>query len=170
SGFFRDDQDNLVSDAAVRSLATTSGPVTYTCVPPGSGKRMGIDRDRDLDLDGLDNCSGVSNPDQLNTDGDAEGNACDLDDDNDELPDVVETNTGIFVDELNTGSDPLLADSDGDGIDDGEEVQNLWDPNDPSSPGAPSVPLLPVPGVALLMGLLVWIGSRSLKNRKNSPC
>jgi hypothetical protein len=35
-----------------------------------------------------DNCPSVSNSDQLNTDGDALGNACDPDDDNDGFPDV----------------------------------------------------------------------------------
>jgi len=28
------------------------GEVTFTCVPPGSGHRIGIDRDRDGVLDG----------------------------------------------------------------------------------------------------------------------
>ncbi|HSA59200.1 MAG TPA: thrombospondin type 3 repeat-containing protein [bacterium] len=38
--------------------------------------------------DGLDNCPGVPNPDQLNTDGDSEGDVCDDDDDGDGVPDV----------------------------------------------------------------------------------
>ncbi|MBV9216323.1 MAG: thrombospondin type 3 repeat-containing protein [Acidobacteria bacterium] len=46
----------------------------------------------DLDNDGVteppDNCPGVSNPDQLDTDHDGAGNACDSDDDNDGVPDV----------------------------------------------------------------------------------
>lgn len=45
----------------------------------------------DLDGDGvkntLDNCRLVSNPNQTNTDGDVEGNACDADDDNDGIDD-----------------------------------------------------------------------------------
>lgn len=41
------------SDAALRSLATTSGQeLTYTCVPPGSGTRMALDRDLDGRLNG----------------------------------------------------------------------------------------------------------------------
>ncbi|HSC76370.1 MAG TPA: thrombospondin type 3 repeat-containing protein, partial [Pseudomonadales bacterium] len=36
----------------------------------------------------LDNCPSASNPDQLNTDGDAQGNACDTDDDNDGVADA----------------------------------------------------------------------------------
>jgi len=38
----------------------------------------------------LDNCPLNVNEDQLNTDGDAQGNACDWDDDNDGVPDVVD--------------------------------------------------------------------------------
>ncbi len=41
-----------LSDAAVRGLATGKWTVTFTCVPPGSGVRIGIDRDLDGILDG----------------------------------------------------------------------------------------------------------------------
>jgi DNA-binding beta-propeller fold protein YncE len=40
-----------MSDAQVRLLAKAS-PVTYTCVPPGSGFRLGVDRDGDGHRDG----------------------------------------------------------------------------------------------------------------------
>jgi len=49
--------DPLLTDAQVRSFATTPGQeLTYTCVPPGSGIRIGIDRDQDgcLDFDDAD--------------------------------------------------------------------------------------------------------------------
>jgi DNA-binding beta-propeller fold protein YncE len=43
----------LVSDTVLREHAiNTKSPVTYTCVPPGSGRRIGIDRDSDGNLDG----------------------------------------------------------------------------------------------------------------------
>jgi hypothetical protein len=45
------------------------------------------DYDGDTILNGVDNCPWVSNPDQLNTDGDSMGNACDPDDDNDGILD-----------------------------------------------------------------------------------
>jgi len=45
-----------------------------------------------------------------------------VDSDNDGLPDSVETNTGHFVNNTNTGTDPHNADTDGDGIKDGDEV------------------------------------------------
>lgn len=41
----------LLSDAQVRLLALLR-PVTYTCAPPGSGLRLGIDRDGDGHRDG----------------------------------------------------------------------------------------------------------------------
>ena len=41
------------TDAQLRALAGTDGPLTYTCAPPGSGVRMGIDRDLDGTPDGL---------------------------------------------------------------------------------------------------------------------
>lgn len=73
--------------------------------------------DTDSDGDGvpdlLDNCPDEPNPAQTNTDGDAQGNACDDDDDNDGLTDEYEINI--------LGTNPLLADSDGDGIPDGLE-------------------------------------------------
>ena len=44
------------------------------------------------------------------------------DTDGDRLPDSVETNTGTFVSPLDTGTNPLVADTDGDAISDGDEV------------------------------------------------
>jgi DNA-binding beta-propeller fold protein YncE len=119
SGLFQDDTGATMDDASLRALATSEGPLTYTCAPPGSGMRMGVDRDEDTVRDGVDNCPMHANPDQLNTDGDAFGNVCDADDDGDGLPDVVETNTGIYVGPNDTGTNPLLADTDSDTIADG---------------------------------------------------
>jgi len=54
-----------------------------------------------------------------------------LDTDGDGLPDITETNTGIFVDETDTGTNPENPDSDNDGLDDGDEVNTYGtDPND----------------------------------------
>ena len=55
SGLFKSDRRALppVTDAALQLLATPGGhPVTYTCVPPGSGERIGVDRDGDGSWDG----------------------------------------------------------------------------------------------------------------------
>ena len=45
-----------------------------------------------------------------------------VDSDNDRLSDAAETNTGIYIDSSNTGTDPNNPDTDGDGIKDGDEV------------------------------------------------
>src|SRR5262249_29455596 len=59
AGTFRSDRaaEPLLGDAALRALAAVPGQeLTYTCVPPGSGLRVGVDRDEDgaLDRDELD--------------------------------------------------------------------------------------------------------------------
>lgn len=48
--------------------------------------------------------------------------SCYIDSDGDGLADCVETGTGIYVSPWNTGTDPMLADTDGDGLNDGDEV------------------------------------------------
>jgi DNA-binding beta-propeller fold protein YncE/mono/diheme cytochrome c family protein len=57
-GTFQTDRDgDTLTDAALRALAATPGQqLTYTCVPPGSGERIGVDRDEDgaFDRDELD--------------------------------------------------------------------------------------------------------------------
>jgi DNA-binding beta-propeller fold protein YncE len=54
SGLFLTDRHGQpsITDAALRSLARGDRPVTYTCVPPGSGVRIGVDRDGDGAWDG----------------------------------------------------------------------------------------------------------------------
>lgn len=59
-----------------------------------------------------------------------------VDSDGDGLPDIVETNTGIYLNPLDTGSDPNDPDSDNDGLSDGAEVLvHRTNPNDPDSDG-----------------------------------
>lgn len=81
NGTFRADDDptasSTLTDGALRALVATEGPMTYTCVPPGSGHRMGVDRDQDTVLDGLDNCPDAANVDQTDLDLDLIGDACD---------------------------------------------------------------------------------------------
>jgi len=94
--------------------------------------RISLDADGDALNHDEDNCTLVANVDQLDTDNDGMGDACDPDDDNDGLADTLE----ILI-----GTDPLLdADADGDGLNDFQEVN--WD-SDPSTytPGADLDPL-----------------------------
>ena len=66
-----------ISETTLLQLAQTPGQaLTFTAVPPGTGIRMGIDRDNDLELDFVDNCPTVPNADQTDSDGDGRGDAC----------------------------------------------------------------------------------------------
>src|SRR5262249_38906020 len=66
SGLFQRDRaaDALLTDAQVRALASAGQELTYTCVPPGSGTRIGVDRDEDgfFDRDELDAGSDPADP------------------------------------------------------------------------------------------------------------
>jgi len=54
-GSFLSDRGDIYGDAELRALAQVPGQeLTYTCTPPGSGIRMGVDRDEDGILDGFD--------------------------------------------------------------------------------------------------------------------
>jgi hypothetical protein len=63
-GLFKSDRQAVppVTNGVLRSLVVAGGGVlTYTCTPPGSGQRIGIDRDLDGALDGDERAAG-SNP------------------------------------------------------------------------------------------------------------
>jgi len=88
-GHFQSDQlGETIGDAALRAKALTAGQeLTYTCVPPGSGDRAGIDRDEDgvLDFDELADFTDPGNPgsvlgacsDAIDNDGDGLVDAAD---------------------------------------------------------------------------------------------
>ena len=101
--------------------------------------------DTDLDSDGIgdsyDNCPGVANPNQLDTDGDTLGNLCDLDDDNDNWSDEIEGNCGsdpLDIDSFPSDNDYdgqadcVDLDDDNDGWSDQDEVACNSDPFDSS--------------------------------------
>jgi DNA-binding beta-propeller fold protein YncE len=59
-----DDGGPNIDEEMLRKKADPGGDaltLTYTAVPPGSGMRMGIDRDEDSVLNGLDNCPAAPN-------------------------------------------------------------------------------------------------------------
>jgi len=135
--YLPDHNGPAISEAALRAKANPGGDaqtITYTAVPPGSGTRMGIDRDEDTLLNG------------------------------------VETNSGTFVDADDTGTSPILADTDGDGFDDGDEVALGTDPTDPLEyPGSPEPPALPGLGgvaIALLGAAMLATASPGLRRRR----
>ncbi|HZI13959.1 MAG TPA: hypothetical protein VE153_26560 [Myxococcus sp.] len=62
-GQFARDRQALpqVSDSALRSaIVSNNGVLTYTCTPPGSGQRVGLDRDLDGFLDGDERAAGTN--------------------------------------------------------------------------------------------------------------
>jgi hypothetical protein len=70
SGFFKSDRQALppIHEVALRTLATQFGhPVTYTCTPPGSGVRIGVDRDGDGFWDGDERAAGSDPADPSST-------------------------------------------------------------------------------------------------------
>ena len=117
------------------------------------------DADEDGVNDDADNCPAVANDNQLNSDDDEQGDACDEDDDNDDRndsddafprdpeeqddtdndgqgdnADADDDNDGLSdAEEDQLGTDPKQADSDGDGISDGEEAAGDTDPNNADS-------------------------------------
>ncbi len=79
-----------------------------------AGGMTATDTDGDGFADSIDNCPLIANSGQLDTDGDAAGNACDPDDDGDGVPDLSDNCPLIANDQ---------SDSDGNGIGDACEAQ-----------------------------------------------
>jgi hypothetical protein len=66
TGQFESDRalEPALSDVQLRALATAGQELTYTCVPPGSGTRIALDRDEDgfFDTDEVDAGTDPANP------------------------------------------------------------------------------------------------------------
>jgi hypothetical protein len=137
----------LNKSSKVYAIAVRDGDV-------GGGGGSEGDADGDGIPDQQDNCSNVANADQLDTDADGLGDACDPDDDGDGVPDEADafptdstetadndndgTGDNADLDDDNDnlsdsdeaiyGTDPFNADTDGDGVSDGDEVSANTDP------------------------------------------
>lgn len=145
-------------DVSTIPFEPCNGVPSQTCYPrPGL-----LDRDLDGVLDGVDNCPDDPNPQQLDTDEDTLGAACDPDDDADGVEDALEIGLGAQFHEAGSlpehwacrsgglgcgivaGINPCAdgVDNDGDGVVDGDDASCLgtaWNPEifpESLSPGA----------------------------------
>jgi hypothetical protein len=136
-----DISDNIVVTSNVDTTQLGSYTVRYN-VQDGNGNSAvevirnvtveDVDTDGDGILDGNDNCVSEPNSDQLDTDGDFVGNACDLDDDNDGVADNEDAFPLNSSESVDTDSDGIGNNADQD--DDGDGVADILDafPLDPS--------------------------------------
>ena len=117
------------------SVSCTDGDTTYTASSPSNTVILtGLSSDKSYSCTAAATNSVGTGPDSaastgLTPDSSATGlpvwllyQATQRDSDGDRLLDRYETNTGTFVSATNTGTDPNKADTDGDGISDGDEV------------------------------------------------
>jgi hypothetical protein len=123
-----EEEAQLVAFLQAMSPKTPNHHTTPQSVPSGLsvggvfGKK---DSDKDGIVDSDDNCPNIANSDQLNTDKDQQGNACDNDDDNDN---VVDTKDAFPLDSTES------LDSDNDGVgnnadldDDNDKMPDSWE-------------------------------------------
>jgi CSLREA domain-containing protein len=108
-------------DVFLRDLGDTDGDVQWdpfdNCPTVANAGGQTADGDSDTVGDACDNCPSIANPAQADTDSDGAGDACDEDDDNDALPDVVDscpgTPAGHAVDGVGCSDSQVDPDSDG---------------------------------------------------------
>ncbi len=106
-----DDDNDGIGDAQ-DNCPVNANPGQLNADGDELGNVCDTDDDNDGTDDAQDNCPLTANADQTDTDQDGQGNACDTDDDGDGLTDAEESAKG---------TNPLLADTDSDGSDDGAD-------------------------------------------------
>ena len=140
----------------------------------------------DQDTDGLTNLEEYQSntlPDDADTDDDGATDTAEVrrldnglpaptnprrpDTDQDGLLDSVETDTGVYVSATDTGSDPLVVDSDGDRFADGQEIIHESNPNDqfntPDFEFTDPVAVINLDATSLALGpLSVWPNTGAL--------
>ena len=123
---------------ALKFNITAQGANASTCAP------VVVDTDSDGVADEDDNCPNLANEDQLDTDGDGTGDACDADDDNDGVNDGP--------DNCDLVANPAQTDTDADGTGDACDAD---DDNDGVADGVDNCPLHANPNQADADGDLV---------------
>lgn len=156
---------NVLSSGSVSSVSTNyqligvlgqsiTDKANSTHYQINSGFALDLLQTNDIDGDGIpdniDNCPNIPNSNQLNTDGDSEGDACDDDDDNDGTPDINDDLPRDDTETIDTDRDGIGnnadLDDDNDGYSDQEEVAAGTDPLDASdTPRKSSVILIILP-------------------------
>jgi hypothetical protein len=112
------------------SQPPTGDPFVWAVMDHNSLYAVGLTVDRDSDgvPNSSDNCVGSTNSNQINTDGDGAGDACDMDDDNDSRADTADNcplaaNRDQYDQDLDGEGDACDADDDNDGVLDVDECQ-----------------------------------------------
>tara|TARA_B100001121_G_scaffold26051_1_gene20218 strand:- start:226 stop:3321 length:3096 start_codon:yes stop_codon:yes gene_type:complete len=144
----------VLSEGMIAALADGASPIGATSedadgdgLPDSWEDKYGVDDpEGDDDNDGLTNIDEFearTKPNKADSDEDGlndkeeievtETNPLQADTDRDGLLDGVETNTGQFVSETNTGTDPNKKDTDDDGFNDDIEISQGSDPNNKNS-------------------------------------